>query len=88
MDDGGFNWGVAAVVFAASSTGYYFITPPESLQEAALRLDMNEDFDRDRILSTAAHSFLLAVCASRTVDQTLRYSSVGVPKKVDRVMSE
>ncbi len=42
-------------LFADSSTGYYFITPPESLEEAAKRLDMNEDFDRDRILSTAAH---------------------------------
>jgi hypothetical protein len=42
-------------LFAASSTGYYFITPPKSLEEAAKRLDMNEDFDRDRIRSTAAH---------------------------------
>jgi len=37
------------------STGYYFITPPTSLAEAAAHLDMNQDFDRDRILSTAAH---------------------------------
>jgi len=42
-------------LFSKSSTGYYFITPPQSLEEAAKRLDMNEDFDRDRILSTAAH---------------------------------
>ena len=42
-------------LFSKSSTGYYFITPPRSLQEAAKRLDMNEDFDRDRIWSTAAH---------------------------------
>jgi uncharacterized protein (DUF885 family) len=42
-------------LFSPSSTGYYFITPPASLDEAARRLDMNEDFDRDRILSTAAH---------------------------------
>ncbi|MGN6529854.1 MAG: DUF885 family protein [Burkholderiaceae bacterium] len=42
-------------LFAPSTTGYYFITPPASLDEAAGRLDMNEDFDRDRILSTAAH---------------------------------
>ena len=42
-------------LFARSSTGYYFITPPRSLEEAARRLDMNEDFDRDRIWSTAAH---------------------------------
>ena len=42
-------------LFAKSANGYYFITPPESLKDAAERLDMNEDFDRDRILSTAAH---------------------------------
>jgi hypothetical protein len=42
-------------LFAKSTTGYYFITPPRSLEEAARRLDMNEDFDRDRIWSTAAH---------------------------------
>ncbi len=41
--------------FAAATTGYYFITPPTSLENAAARLDMNQDFDRDRILSTAAH---------------------------------
>ena len=42
-------------LFSPSTTGYYFITPPTSLAEAAARLDMNEDFDRDRIRSTAAH---------------------------------
>ncbi len=42
-------------LFSPSTTGYYYITPPDSLQDAAARLDMNEDFDRDRILSTAAH---------------------------------
>jgi uncharacterized protein (DUF885 family) len=42
-------------LFSKSTTGHYFITPPKSLKEAAERLDMNEDFDRDRILSTAAH---------------------------------
>ena len=42
-------------LFSKSGTGYYFITPPRSLEEAARRLDMNEDFDRDRIWSTAAH---------------------------------
>ena len=45
-------------LFATSTTGYYYITPPKSLAEAAARLDMNEDFDRDRILSTAAHEAL------------------------------
>jgi uncharacterized protein (DUF885 family) len=42
-------------LFGTSTTGYYFITPPKSLAEAAERLDMNEDFDRDRIWSTGAH---------------------------------
>ncbi len=42
-------------LFSASSTGYYYITPPKSLGQAASRLDMNQDFDRDRILATAAH---------------------------------
>ena len=42
-------------LFAESPNGHYFITPPKSLKAAADRLDMNEDFDRDRILSTAAH---------------------------------
>jgi len=42
-------------LFSKSGNGYYFITPPESLKAAAERLDMNEDFDRDRILQTAAH---------------------------------
>lgn len=45
-------------LFSTSTTGYYFITPPKSLAEAAARLDMNEDFDRDRIMSTAAHEAL------------------------------
>ncbi|HEY8977425.1 MAG TPA: DUF885 domain-containing protein, partial [Burkholderiaceae bacterium] len=42
-------------LFSKSGNGHYFITPPESLKAAAERLDMNEDFDRDRILQTAAH---------------------------------
>lgn len=42
-------------LFSPSTTGFYFITPPTSLDEAAARLDMNQDFDRDRILSSAAH---------------------------------
>jgi uncharacterized protein (DUF885 family) len=42
-------------LFAKSTTGYYFITPPKSLEQAAATLDMNEDFDRDRIWSTGAH---------------------------------
>lgn len=42
-------------LFATSTTGFYFITPPKSLKDAAERLDMNQDFDSDRILSTGAH---------------------------------
>jgi len=42
-------------LFSKSTTGFYFITPPTSLEDAAKSLDLNEDFDRDRILSTAAH---------------------------------
>jgi uncharacterized protein (DUF885 family) len=42
-------------LFAPETSGYYFITPPKSLEEAAAHLDMNEDFDRDRILNTGAH---------------------------------
>jgi len=45
----------APLLFSTSTTGFYFITPPASLDAAAARLDMNQDFDRDRILSTAAH---------------------------------
>jgi uncharacterized protein (DUF885 family) len=45
-------------LFDRSTTGYYYITPPKSLEEAAAHLDMNVDFDRDRILSTAAHEAL------------------------------
>ena len=42
-------------LFSKSTTGFYFITPPKSLKVAAERLDMNQDFDSDRIMSTAAH---------------------------------
>lgn len=44
--------------FSPSASSYYYITPPVSLAEAAARLDMNQDFDRDRILSTAAHEVM------------------------------
>jgi uncharacterized protein (DUF885 family) len=43
------------LLFSRGTTGFYFITPPTSLAEAAKRLDANQDFDRDRILSTGAH---------------------------------
>jgi hypothetical protein len=36
-------------LFASETDGYYYITPPVSLADAAKRLDANEDFDRDRI---------------------------------------
>jgi hypothetical protein len=42
-------------LFSPETIGFYFITPPVSLASAAAHLDPNEDFDRDRILSTAAH---------------------------------
>ena len=70
-------------LFAKSPNGYYFITPPESLKAAADRLDMNEDFDRDRILSTAAHEampghFLQLSIARRHSDyiRKIQYSGV------------
>jgi Bacterial protein of unknown function (DUF885) len=43
------------LLFSKANNGFYFITPPVSLAEAAKNLDPNQDFDRDRILSTAAH---------------------------------
>jgi|KBSSwiStaDraftv2_1062776.scaffolds.fasta_scaffold01222_24 uncharacterized protein (DUF885 family) len=49
---------VSPRLFSGESNGYYFITPPTSLAEAAAHLDMNQDFDRDRIVSTAAHEAL------------------------------
>ena len=43
------------LLFSDATTGFYFITPPTSLADAAKRLDPNQDFDRDRILETGAH---------------------------------
>jgi len=43
------------LLFSKGDAGFYFITPPTSLAEAAKNLDANQDFDRDRILSTGAH---------------------------------
>jgi uncharacterized protein (DUF885 family) len=42
-------------LFSDNPNGYYFITPSTSFEDAAARLDMNEDFDRDRIWHAAAH---------------------------------
>ena len=44
--------------FSSETTGHYYITPPVSLARAARELDPNQDFDRDRILSTAAHEVM------------------------------
>ena len=70
-------------LFATSTTGYYFITPPRSLEDAAKRLDMNEDFDRDRIWSTGAHEampghFLQLSIAKRHPDLVRRIQDSGV----------
>ena len=70
-------------LFSKSTNGYYFITPPESLKDAADRLDMNEDFDRDRILQTAAHEampghFLQLSIARRHSDYIRKIQSSGV----------
>jgi uncharacterized protein (DUF885 family) len=70
-------------LFARSADGYYFITPPDSLKDAAARLDMNEDFDRDRILSTAAHEampghFLQLSIARRHSDYVRKIQYSGV----------
>ncbi|MDQ6929657.1 MAG: DUF885 domain-containing protein [Candidatus Eremiobacteraeota bacterium] len=70
-------------LFSSSTTGYYFITPPKSLEEAARTLDMNEDFDRDRIWSTAAHEampghFLQLSIAKRHPDYIRKIQHSGV----------
>jgi len=70
-------------LFSKSTNGYYFITPPESLKAAAERLDMNEDFDRDRILQTAAHEampghFLQLSIAHRHSDYIRKIQGSGV----------
>jgi hypothetical protein len=46
------------LLFGKGTTGFYFITPPTSLAEAAKNLDANQDFDRDRILSTGGHEVM------------------------------
>lgn len=70
-------------LFARSTTGFYFITPPKSLADAAARLDMNQDFDRDRIWSTAAHEampghFLQLSIARRHPDFIRKIQDSGV----------
>jgi uncharacterized protein (DUF885 family) len=69
--------------FSSETNGYYFITPPTSLANAAARLDMNQDFDRDRIVSTAAHEampghFLQLSIAKRHPDFVRKMQNSGV----------
>jgi uncharacterized protein (DUF885 family) len=68
--------------FSTEIDGYYFITPPTSLAAAAARMDMNQDFDRDRILSTAAHEampghFLQLSVAKRHSDFIRKMQNAG-----------
>ena len=70
-------------LFSPGTTGFYFITPPVSLEEAAAHLDMNQDFDSDRILSTAAHEampghFLQLSVARRHPDFVRRIQDCSV----------
>jgi uncharacterized protein DUF885 len=70
-------------LFAKETVGFYFITPPTSLADAAKRLDANEDFDRDRIWSTGAHEampghFLQLSIARRHPDFVRKIQSSGV----------
>jgi hypothetical protein len=69
-------------LFAKETNGFYYITPPVSLVDAAARLDPNEDFDRDRILSTAAHEampghFVQLSIARRNPDLVRKIQSSG-----------
>jgi uncharacterized protein (DUF885 family) len=70
-------------LFSPETDGYYFITPPVSLADAAKRLDANEDFDRDRIWSTGAHEampghFLQLSIARRHPDFVRKIQFSGV----------
>jgi uncharacterized protein (DUF885 family) len=70
-------------LFSPERTGYYFITPPKSLADAAKRLDLYEDFDHDRILSTGAHEampghFLQGSIARRNPDFVRQIADSGV----------
>jgi hypothetical protein len=71
------------LLFNKDTTGFYFITPPTSLVEAAKNLDANQDFDRDRILSTGAHEvmpghFLQLSIARRHPDFVRKIQNSGV----------
>jgi uncharacterized protein (DUF885 family) len=71
------------LLFSKQSKGFYFITPPVSLVDAAKNLDANQDFDRDRILSTGAHEampghFLQLSIARRHPDFVRKIQGTGV----------
>jgi hypothetical protein len=73
----------APLLFAKDSIGFYFITPPTSLADAAKTLDPNQDFDRDRILETGAHEampghFLQLSIAHRHPDFVRKIQDSGV----------
>ncbi len=70
-------------LFSPDGTGFYNITPPKSLAEAARTLDPNQDFDRDRILETGAHEampghFLQGSIARRHPDFVRKIQGSGV----------
>jgi hypothetical protein len=70
-------------LFSRDATGFYNITPPKSLTDAARTLDPNEDFDRDRILETGAHEampghFLQGSIARRHPDFVRKIQGSGV----------
>jgi len=70
-------------LFSSETDGFYYITPPTSLADAAKRLDANEDFDRDRIWSTGAHEampghFLQLSIAKRNPDFVRKIQGSGV----------
>lgn len=70
------------LLFSKGTTGFYFITPPTSLAEAAKNLDPNQDFDSDRILSAASHEaipghFVQLSIARRHPDFVRRIQSNG-----------
>jgi uncharacterized protein (DUF885 family) len=71
------------LLFSKDTTGFYFITPPTSLADAAKSLDPNQDFDKDRILETAAHEampghFLQLSIAHRNPDFVRKIQESGV----------
>ena len=71
------------LLLSTGTAGFYFITPPKSLEDAAERLDPNEDFDRDRILSTGAHEampghFLQLSIARRNPDLVRKIQASSV----------